>query len=757
MLRKKLLRDIAQHKAQFLCIFFMTFIGIGVYVGINSAWYGMQESANQYYEQQNLADVWVSGYDFSDEKVEAILELPFVEQVQRRLIVDATVANDKILRLNYIDNDRLSKLKIIEGQVFETSGEGIYVEARYANNHDIAVGDQITFEVDGVEDTQTVKALINSPEYVYYQKDNISFGNKDDNFGYAFLSKDAFFLPNIPYTSLALTLNQTYQSSYGEDIKEILQIDKVFIQQRDDVASYKVYNDEIEQIKQMSFIFPVIFLAIAILSTMSAMVRIVSKQRGQIGILKALGYRNKKIVLHYLSYVLWITLAGVIAGYAVGPTLLGNFILFAATSDYTIPGLRAISSSRDVWVIIGSIVLIVGITYMACRKELHEIIAESLKVKSPTIKKRSFIERTALWNRLGFYIQWNVRDIFRNKVRTLMGIFGVAGTCMLLICALGLNDSIKSMSVRAYEEMNTANTRINMNANANPETVLQLQKEYEGHLIMETAVQFSYDGIEKQGVLNVIEDQALQVYETINGDIINVKDGAAISYKMAKNLNVAIGDTIKWRNYGDEDWETITIKNIYRAPLSQGIVMSSATYETLYGRTFTPTAILTLDKKENIKENDAIYSVQKISELKNTMDENLKSMDSVIAVMVLGSIFLCVVVMYNLGVLTLNEKTRELASLRVLGFRNKKVAKIFKKQNMWITIIGILVGTPIGLFLLDTIIVTMPEDIDMMQVVHLPSYIAVYVGIIALTIVMNFLFTLKIKKVDMVESLKGIE
>lgn len=753
MLLRKLLRDIRLHKSQFFSIFIMTWIGIGVYVGIHSAWYGMQESAASFYAQQQLADVWIQSSDV-ETIAEDVIKQGFVVQTQQRFIVDASLDDKRTLRLNYIENNDVSKLQIIEGKSFDKNSAGMYVNEEFAKTHNLKIGDTITFTFSNFKDSQTIIGLIRHPEYVYFEPETTLFSGSDENFGIAFLSANQK-PQGVPFTSMALHVNIDPQAAI-ETLKNVIQDERVYVHGRSELVSYRMYQDQIEQLKQMSYIFPVIFLAIAIMSTMSAMVRIVSKQRTQIGILKALGFKNRKIAIHYMSYVLWITVVAAILAYFAGPLLVGNLILFIAIHSYSIPNLKAMADFNAILVSILSVSIVLLVTYLTCRRELKEVIADSLKIKSPKVKKLSKLEQTHFWHRLSFYTKWNTRDILRNKARTLMGIFGSAGTCMLLVCALGLYFSMNHVSVAVYEQTIRAKTRVNIHDSASDKQIETLQKQYNGQLVLETYIEIKSDTHSMKGLLQVQDEGNLIQLPIVEADT-TIKDGVMISQKMAQLLDVSLHDSVYFKLFGDKEFKQATITGIYYTPLRQGITMSKATFEAKYDRIFKANVMLTKVNMSEIYTKDGVASLRSTKQLKQDMDKNLESMDGIIVIMVLASIFLCVVVMYNLGVLALNEKTRELASLRVLGFRNKMVAKLFKKQNLWITVLGMVIGTPFGLILLNSILASMQDDIDMQAIMPIYAYLAIYFKMIALTWLMNMIFARRVNQVDMVESLKGIE
>ncbi|MFV0381235.1 MAG: ABC transporter permease [Breznakia sp.] len=764
MLWRKLYRDMREYKAQFLCIFFMAFLGIGIYTGINSSWYGMQESVDHYYEKSALADTWVYGANFNDDELQRVEDLEFIEDTQRRFRFDATTTKDVTLQLNYIENNDISKVVVVEGEAFTQDAEAIYIESGYAKAHNLKIGEQIAFtlpfeDANGKQmiDSKTIKGFITNPEYVQYSIDGTSLYLNHDVFGYAYLHSSAFdFTEEFAYSSLALQTTHSLKGSEITKLKECFDSDTSVIRTRQQTHSYQSFEDEVEQVKTMSYLFPFIFLAIAILSTMTAMIRIVEKQRSQIGILKAIGFKNRQIMIHYISYSFWVSVLGGVLGYFAGPKFIGNLILLTMDRIYTVPDMQAMLSSRDIIVTIIAILIIVVVTYIACRNELKEVIAESLRIKVPKVHKGNILERSKMWKRFRFYTQWNLRDMMRNKVRTLMGLFGVTGSCMLLLCALGLNDTLKSIPDNTYDDRIHYKSKIVLHT----DTIQQaekIRKEVKGQFFLQQPVEIRKGNILENNMISVVENQSYISYQTSNNEPLRLGDNdVAISEKLMRTFGVEINDTIEWRMANDKEWTTSTISEKYHTVVGQGMLMNKRAYEKS-GRAFFANYILSKQDKDIIQNMDGVGSLQSIDEAKNDLKKALEIIDTIVFVMVLGSVFLGIVVLYNLGELSLNEKRREFASLKVLGFKISLVAKIFKIQNLWLTLMGMAIGTPFGWWLLNSITSTMQKDFDLLPYISNISYIVVYCGLWILTFFINFIFTKKIKNIDMVESLKGIE
>jgi putative ABC transport system permease protein len=227
--------------------------------------------------------------------------------------------------------------------------------------------------------------------------------------------------------------------------------------------------------------------------------------------------------------------------------------------------------------------------------------------------------------------------------------------------------------------------------------------------------------------------------------------------KMAGLLNVGEGDYVRWHLVGDDEWQYTRIVQIYRDPSIQGITMSRSVYEDMQ-YTFKPTAILTnMTVPGDLIDDDEVSSVLNVAGMKAAFSETMEMMNAVVYIMVIGAVLLGIVVLYNLGVLSFVEKTREVATLKVLGFKSSKIRNILQKQNIWLTVIGIVAGLYAGWGLLYIICTTVSDTLDMFPIINVPTYIYSIGGTFMVSIFVNFMFSGKVKTIDMVDALKGVE
>lgn len=782
MLGRKLWRDLLANKTQFVSIFLMAFLGMWIFVGMDSESSGGLETIQQYYAETNLADYWMMGNSFSvDEKQEAE-SIPGVAAAERRLIVtgeadlsakaDTAMSDEEAdaahysMQIIFVESQEISKMVLCSGESFKEGKSGIWIEELFAKAHDLKPGDVLKLKYGDTQFEGMIKGLVRHPEYVYYLSEEETIMPNYANYGYVILSESDYPNPDgIVYNQMLIKSDDTVdveddaqKQMLKKRIEKAIDRDSVVITDRKQNASYAMFDSEIQQHKTMGAMFSVVFLLIAVLGIVTTMTRMTANQRTQIGTLKALGFSKKVITRHYISYGFWISLMGSVIGAATGYFSIPPLVFMAFEGSYIVPRLGASFSPASLGAIILSVAVSTCVSYFACRKELADPPAVTLKPAAPKKITHTALEKSKFWLRLNFSTQWNFRDVLRNKARTVMGMVGVCGCTMLMLGAFGCSDAIVGMLDWMYGELMTGQNKIMLNEQCDYSTALDYANEYKGQMVQETAVEFIRDDVCKTGTLTVVDTGNYLHYQGEKMEPIRLtKSGVAMSYRMATSLGIRPGDVVKWHIVGEDEWETTRISQIYRDPSVQGIVMRRATFETME-HDFVPTSILTNQTpKADITDDAKVQAVMNISEMKQAFMKSIEIMNLMIGLMVGGAVILGVVVLYNLGVLSFVEKMREIATLKVLGFQSKKIRAILQKQNIWVTVAGILIGLPAGYGLLIGICSTMPDTMDMVPELSMLSYLYSIGGTFLVSVSVNFFLSGKVKTIDMVDALKGVE
>ena len=336
-----------------------------------------------------------------------------------------------------------------------------------------------------------------------------------------------------------------------------------------------------------------------------------------------------------------------------------------------------------------------------------------------------------------------------------MSIFGVLACTVILLASFGAGDSMEDVKQWQYSDINHYNTKLTLEDNITQNQIDNILNDINAETIMEDTVEIRKNSEDTRGTITVINDTKLITPTNENRQEIDLPNtGVAISNKIAKTLNIQKGDTISWHMSTSDIWINSTVTQIYTTPVSQGIIISQNAFEKT-NLNYTPTSIIT---EENTNTNyTGVKSTTTINNMINTWEQLTETMMSEVYVLIIFAIALSVVVLYNLGLLSFTEIKRELATLKVLGFKSKTLRRILLTQNLWFSAIGFLIGIPLGKITLIFMMSTVGKDYYFPSNIYPLNLLITFIITFGVSIAVNLAFSRKIKKVNMVESLKDIE
>ena len=757
-----MLRDFKDHKIQFLSIFLMALIGVYAFTGISGEAVGLVDVSTKYYEDTNLADGWIYGEDIDKDIFSDIKGMDQIKDAQREMVV-STVANyssDPDITLHIIEGkQKISTFHLFKGKDFdENDKEGIWIDKRFADGRNLDIGDKITLKFDGKEVSKTIKGIMYSPEYVYYIQEG-SLLPDFSQVGYAYMpSIGADF--DIEYNTITLdAYEELDEKDFKADMEETLG-QKAYVQfvHRDNNVGIKTLQEEIAQHQMFSGIFPSIFVLVSLLTLVTTMSRVISAQRIQIGTLKAMGYSNRTIILHYLSYGFVLSLTGSIIGLVLGPMTIPYLFYPTMSSTYSLPRWGP-SWDISFFAVAGMMVLFsVVVSYISVKSISDENPAETIRPKAPKFVSSGLIERTKIWKRFSFNERWNYRDAKRNKIRAIMSIFGVFACALLVMSAFGMVDSINDVEDWQYNQIYNFNSKLILDENITDSQLDHILEETNGEGIMEEAIELKYKGNKKTGTLTVMNQSEFYRVTDSNRNYIELDpDGIAISDKMAEVLGLEVGDKVRWHVAGNPKWIDSEITETYSIPFGQGMIMSPKTFEKEGGDDYNYSANVVLSK-ENVKENyTGVTSITTSEDIRSGWSIITEPMDMMVSILTTFAIVLAVVVLYNLGLLSFTEIQRELATLKVLGFNSKSLRRLLLTQNLWFSTIGFLLAIPGAYLLMGVMMGSTGDDYCFPINIYLWNFVLSFIITFGLSVLVNLAFSFKIKKVNMVESLKSNE
>lgn len=748
------------YKAQFISMIIMIALGIGIFVGFNMEWVSIDVNTSSFFEKTNFADFRIiSDSGFSDDDLNKVKDIDGVSDVSRFLSVNVDVEgqNGDTVALTVTENENVSKPYLISGKEYDAKSEnGVWLSDKYAAANGFELGDDITFKYKTIEISGKVEGLIKASEYLVCVRDSSQLMPDYNTHGFAYISPVMYekaakmaFYPQINILSFLSKKEMAEKIDAALD-KTLLVLSK------DENSSYAAQQGEAEEGKTMGSVMPVLFLLIAVLTMVTTMHRLTAKEKTQIGTLKALGFKDKRILRHYTSYAFMIGIIGSALGIGLG-YFVAWFLMNPNGSMGTYLDMPEwkLGIPWFCYIILAAIiVLLTLIGFLSVKQMLHGTPADALRPYTPKKVKNLLVEKTKWFHRLSFGTRWNLRDTMRHKSRTAMSLIGIIGCTLLIVGSLGMRDTMTAFLDMYYNDATNYSSRIYVSEDATDEQIQELIKKYDGDWSASVSVQLN----EKAISLDVYEltTNKVRFPSAETKDFENIgDDGAYICKRLSNEFNLKKGDTVTISPYGSDDEYTFKINGIIRS-VSENIVISPKYAEKL-GLDVKADSIYTSTEKADIKAESAIKSVQSKQMIIDSFDTFNEIMNMMVAVLIVAATVLGIVVLYNLGVMSYTERYREMATLKVVGFRNRKIGKLLISQNMWVTVIGVIVGIPAGIGTLSFLVTQLASEYEMRISVSVLSIAVSAVLTFAVSLLVSLMVARKNKKIDMVEALKGAE
>ena len=558
---------------------------------------------------------------------------------------------------------------------------------------------------------------------------------------------------------------------------------KWYVYDRDVFTQYSGYGDNADRMRAIGEVFPVLFFLVAALISLTTMTRMVEEQRTQIGTLKALGYSKFSIAGKYLGYAFVATLGGSVVGILAGEKLYPYIIVTAYKIMYIhIPNVVIpYNITYAVMAALAAVACTMTATVLACYKEMAAQPAVLMRPPAPKQGKRVFLEKvTFIWKRLNFTWKSTIRNLIRYKKRFFMTIFGIGGCMALLLVGYGLRDSIFNIAVIQYEEIQQYNMMAVLDEDASEEEKQLLAEYIDGEKSISDMLDIYIKNMpigkgraeENVYVFVSADEEKFHEFVELKDRRTDEKcsltnDGAVLTEKIAKTLGVDVGDSviIKDEELGEREIKVVGICENY---MGHYLYMTAEAYESLYGNEPAYNSKLFKMKDYETKEANrigeemlgtkAVINVQYMNNMRGQIEDMLTTLDSVIIVLIAAAGMLAFVVLYNLNNINITERRRELATIKVLGFFDTEVAAYVYRENILLTVIGAVAGCGMGFLLHQFVIVTVEvDDVMFGRNIDLKSYIIALLFTFGFSAFVNWVMYFKLKKINMVESLKSVE
>lgn len=755
MLIRKLFRTAWKYKAQFFSMIIMIAIGMGVFIGFHIEWYSIEKDVHSFHEQTNYADFRIfDELGFTEQDIEKINEMSSVS-ASRVLSVNVDIKDSSNkLSLFVPETNKVSSFLTTTGEEYNDEKEGFWLSDRYAEANNISVGDSLTIVYRSIAIEGKVLGIGKSGEYTICVADENQLMPNYESFGFVYASPHMIFdvlgftyypQVNIISNMTKLELEEALFDTLG---KNILVTDKT------EHYSYAGPQSEIEEGQTMGSILPVLFLAIAILTMVTTMHRISINEKTQIGTLKALGFRNKQILKHYTSYGFFLGVVGsalgIVLGFVIARVIINPDGMMGTYLD--LPDWSLHLPPFCWWIVAAVIAFMTFIGFLSVKKMLEGTAAESLRAYTPKKMKPLYFEKTKIWEKLSFGTRWNLRDLIRHKARSIMTMIGIIGCMLLLVGGLGMKDTMDGFLSLIGDVVYNYNTRINITEDASNDNVLTFAKSVNGDTLASSSVKIGDKTIALE-IYDVTHDMVRFIDEK-NNRVTLSDDGAYICLRLAQDY--AIGDTIEISPYGSSESYTVKVAGVLRSIMSENIVMTTD-YAEKENIPYHITAVFTDKMQSEIKDESYIAGKQTKEDLIASYDNFMEIMNIMVIIFVFAAVVLGSVVLYNLGVMSYIERSRELATLKVVGFRDKHIGRILISQNIWLTIIGVIIGLPSGIGILQLLIISLMSEYELKLIVGILTYSVSILLTFGVSLVVGLFVAKKNKKIDMVEALKGTE
>lgn len=773
-LDKRLFRMIKTTKGQYIAVLAIIVTGIFVFTAVSNSAINLKDSINDYYSKTNFADIFVQGRGFTEKLEKELTGNNDIKQVELRLVFDTKYITDNEddnvdIRVVSVDKNenKINELFMKSGNRSLSERDAIVIE-QFAVARKIKLGDELNIKINGKKQSFRVSGIASSSEYIYMLKDAQTMLPDPENFGVVFIEEDTLrkiYGSRGNFNEILISLNSEENIEKTADYLENRLDDySVRVTKKQDQLSNNMLSQEITGLEVSSKSVPVVFLIFAGIMLATMLSRIVKKDRMSIGVLKAMGFTNEEIVVHYLKYAASVGIIGGLLGSIIGTALSGlmtNYYLVF----FNIPMLTLkVYYYRIVVSVILSLLFCIASGFWGVRGVMKINPAESMKPEAPKKGKRILIENIKLlWEHVSFSWKLVLRNIFREKKKFVFIGAAVAITCGMMTMTTWMLNIIDVMFNRQFTEFQKVQYNVSFSKFMDDSVI----NEFANHISIEEMegrleVPFEIENGRKNKTVNVIgleENTVFYGFKDTDGSEVKVpRDGILLSSNLAGTLDAKIGDSILLNSFVNDDEIYVKVKGIINQTLGiNGYMNIDYLREKFLDKgVINGVYINSEDDVKNKLDDMKNINVQSQRDVRVAFEEFTTVTNMSMGFMVIFSGLLGFVIMYSMTLMSINERTIEFSSLRVMGFTKGEIFKMLMRENMIMTVIGIFAGIPMGFWLVDYMGKTFTTDIYTMNEPLLPINIILSVVLTFFFIVLAQLMTyVKIHKLDFMQSLKN--
>lgn len=763
VLATKLRRDLVKNWTQFLAVFIMAMLSVLVYAGMEGTWRGLQNSLDEFSSSNNLSSAWIglSGADSGD--VSRLQQLDGVDQVGSTSVAPCVLGGaDRSTNVSVStwDTGGLDQPFVIAGDPLDSErADGIWLYQKTADALGVKVGDRVDVTIESHETTEeTVRGLVLAPDKMYFTGDSSLGAPQADLYGYAYVSEATLrgMLKGEEPSSVLLV---------GGDVDELR--GAVYDMFGGRLTSYQdrsvrpyvsIAFSRVGQIRNLSVLFSGIFIILALLSMYTSVRRLVNVQARDIASLKALGYSNGLLRVHYASYGLVTGGLGALAGLLVTP-LLSAFLLGTQKSMFALPRWSIDYS----WITIGIVLLVLSVcivaAVLASRQALRFLPAEGLRSVGGVAAGTPHLYKRAT-RRMDVGSRWALRDALGVPSRLAMGVVAALGSMMLLVAGFGMPDSMNSQVGSVYGEEFTYAVRAAVPGARDPMVRSSVEPVTTSpEWVMQGNFRSSPDDGHDRSLTVMDSGRYLNLADSDGNTIPLPDEGAVLSEDAARALDVSEGDMLGVRLSEMDEPVQVKVAALAHVSLPQGVFISRTAWERAGGK-FLPNTVFAGSEGDlaGLNAQPNVSNVLTLNEQAQNARGVVDNLSSVFTVIKVFGVFLSVVVLYNLGALGFTERMRDYATLRVLGFNLPEIRLLAMRENVATTVLGWLLEIPVGLWFLHRYV----SMFTTFNTAYFPSISTMSMVIASVTtlfcsLMTSALITGRVRRIDMVEALKGVE
>ena len=567
-----------------------------------------------------------------------------------------------------------------------------------------------------------------------------------------------------------------YEEEIAKAKEEINKIEKPvwYLLTRDDLTGYTAFYESATKVDSIATVFPLFFILIAALMAFNTMNRMIEEERSEIGAFVSLGFHKTTICCSYLLYVFLACIIGLAIGLSIGYTLIPRILYTVYAASFTIPTLMTYANPTACLIIVLTTFLLMSlVALLSLAKDFRLAPSTILRPEAPKNGKKILLEKvTFFWRHLSFSWKITLRNLFRYKKRIFMTVLGIAGCTALLLTGFGIRDSLKDLIAIQYEQIQHYDATFVLSNKEKQEDALLALKENGIEDYRKTNISsFTFKAGNKNldfTLIAFLDSQDLDDFVTLRSlsqESLSLSDkGVIITSKMAEMLHASVGENVSIRN-SDNELYIVRVAGICENYISNYLYMNEAYYQEIFQDDSYNSFLVNLKEDTNQEElsnhllkTDAFSTIQYTTDNMKMFYDIIAGMNNIVYLIIAFSCFLAITVLYNLTIININERTREIATLKVLGFRDREVSSYVYRETLILTTIGIVVGIFLGLGLNNFVLmIAETDEILFIKTIRPLSYLLTFLIILFFSVIVQIITYFILKKIDMISSLKSVE